>query len=206
MSPNKTRARQSAGDLCKMYQILCHFTHKVPGKKFFGLGSHVFWIQRPQNRCGPHENIFKRLIYRFFLQKMAPGGGAAFYQISPDVAPTTCIQLLLEMTPSIFPFGPIPTVFGFSTPKKQTVLMKTFLKGSFARFFPKKRRPGGPFYHISPGVARTTCIQLLLEMTPAIFPFGPIPTIFRKFYSDFNTVFVPLLLLAAGVGFPAACF
>ena len=26
----------------------------------------------------------------------------------------------------------------------------------------------------------------------------------RKFYSDFNTVFVPLLLLAAGVGFPAA--
>ena len=28
----------------------------------------------------------------------------------------------------------------------------------------------------------------------------------RKVYSDFNTVFVPLLLLAAGVGFPAACF
>ena len=28
----------------------------------------------------------------------------------------------------------------------------------------------------------------------------------RRFYSDFNTVFVPLLLLAAGVGFPAACF
>ena len=31
--------------------------------------------------------------------------------------------------------------------------------------------------------------------------------IIRRFYSDFNTVFVvPLLLLAAGVGFPAACF
>ena len=28
----------------------------------------------------------------------------------------------------------------------------------------------------------------------------------RRFYSDFNTVFVPLLLLAAGVGLPAACF
>ena len=28
----------------------------------------------------------------------------------------------------------------------------------------------------------------------------------RRLYSDFNTVFVPLLLLAAGVGFPAACF
>ena len=28
----------------------------------------------------------------------------------------------------------------------------------------------------------------------------------RKVYSGFNTVFLPLLLLAAGVGFPAACF
>ena len=28
----------------------------------------------------------------------------------------------------------------------------------------------------------------------------------RKVYSDFNTVFLPLLLLAARVGFPAACF
>ena len=28
----------------------------------------------------------------------------------------------------------------------------------------------------------------------------------RRFSSGFNTVFVPLLLLAAGVGFPPACF
>ena len=28
----------------------------------------------------------------------------------------------------------------------------------------------------------------------------------RKVYSGFNTVFLSLLLLAAGVGFPAACF
>ena len=28
----------------------------------------------------------------------------------------------------------------------------------------------------------------------------------RNVYTGFNTVFVPLLLLAAGVGFPAACF
>ena len=27
----------------------------------------------------------------------------------------------------------------------------------------------------------------------------------RKVYSDFNILFLPLLLLAAGVGFPAAC-
>ena len=32
------------------------------------------WIQRPQNRGGPHENIFKRLIYPCF-PKMAGGGG-----------------------------------------------------------------------------------------------------------------------------------
>ena len=34
-----------------------------------------------------------------FLQKMAPGGGGgAFYQISPDVALTTCIQLYSKST------------------------------------------------------------------------------------------------------------
>ena len=30
--------------------------------------------------------------------------------------------------------------------------------------------------------------------------------VIRKVYSGFNTVFLSLLLLAAGVGFPAACF
>ena len=29
---------------------------------------------------------------------------------------------------------------------------------------------------------------------------------FRKVYSGFSTVFLSLLLLAVGVGFPAACF
>ena len=33
-----------------------------------------------------------------------------------------------------------------------------------------------------------------------------LPLATRKVCSDFNTVFVPLLLLAAGVGFHAACF
>ena len=33
-----------------------------------------------------------------------------------------------------------------------------------------------------------------------------LPLATKKVYSDFNTVFLPLLLLAAGVGFPAACF
>ena len=39
-----------------------HFTQKVPKKQFFRLRQHVFWIQCPQNRGGPHEIIFKRLI------------------------------------------------------------------------------------------------------------------------------------------------
>ena len=56
-----------------------HFTQKVPKKEFFELQRHGFWIQCPQNRGGPHENICKRLIYPFF-QKNAPppGGGGAF--------------------------------------------------------------------------------------------------------------------------------
>ena len=61
--------------------------------------------------------IFSKGSFTRFFQKMAPGGGA-FYQISPHVALTTCIKLLLEMTPAICPLGPIPTVFGFSAPKK----------------------------------------------------------------------------------------
>ena len=35
-------------------------------------------------------------------------------------------------------------------------------------------------------------------------PCGPVT--WRKVYSGFNTLFLSLLLLAAGVGFPAACF
>ena len=35
----------------------------------------IFWIQRPQNRGGPHENIFKRLSYPFFPKKWPRGGG-----------------------------------------------------------------------------------------------------------------------------------
>ena len=79
----------------------------------------------PKKRGGSQENIFKRVIYPFF-PKSAPQGGGAFYQISPDVSLTTCIQLLLETTPAICPLGPIHTVLGFSSPKIGGVFMKTF--------------------------------------------------------------------------------
>ena len=65
------------------------------------------------------------VLTKTFSKKMAPGGGA-FYQISPDVALTTCMQLLLEMTPAMCLLGPIPTGFGFSAPKIGGVFMKTF--------------------------------------------------------------------------------
>ena len=68
-----------------------HLTQKVPRRHFLGLQKHMFWMQCPKYRGGPHENIFKGLIYPF-LQKHGPQGGA-FYQIPPDVALTTCIQL-----------------------------------------------------------------------------------------------------------------
>ena len=86
---------------------------KYPKKQLFGVQKHIVWIQRPQNRGGPHDNIFKRLIYPFFPKNGPPGGGGAFYQISPDVALTTCIQLYPKSnfldSESIF--------FGFSAPK-----------------------------------------------------------------------------------------
>ena len=44
-------------------------------------------------------------------------------------------------------------VFGFSAPKIGGAPPKTFSKGSFTRFFPKKTPGGGAFYQISPDVA-----------------------------------------------------
>ena len=98
---------------------------KYPKSNFLDSQSMFFGFSTPKIRGGPHKNIFKRLIYPFF-PKNGPRGGGAFYQISPDVALTTCMQLLLEMTLAIYPLGPIPTVFGFSSPKIGGVLMKTF--------------------------------------------------------------------------------
>ena len=43
---------------------------------------------------------FSRTSFTRFYQRMAPGWGA-FYQISPDVALTTCMQFLIETTLAI---------------------------------------------------------------------------------------------------------
>ena len=80
--------------------------------------------------------------------------------------------------------------FGFSAPKIGGVLMKTFLKGSFRRFFRKMAPGGGAFYQISPDVALTTCMQPLLDMTPAICPLRPIPTVFGFSAPEIGGVFM----------------
>ena len=80
--------------------------------------------------------IFSKGSFTRFPEKIAPGGGA-FYQISPHVALSTCMQLLLEMTPAICPLGPIPNVFGFSAPKIGGVFIKTFGKWLYNRFISK---------------------------------------------------------------------
>ena len=68
-----------------------------PKSKCLDSNGILFWIRHPQNRGGPHENIFKTLIYPF-PPKNGPRGGGAGYQISPDVALTTCIHLYFNST------------------------------------------------------------------------------------------------------------
>ena len=60
----------------------------------------------------------------------------------------------------------------------------------------------GPITHARP--AATLALAQRGQQNPqwVVCMFSPA----RKVYSDFNTVFVPLVLLAAGVGFPAASF
>ena len=72
------------------------------------------------------ETFSKGSFTRLF-QKMAPEGGA-FYQISPDVALTTGMQRLLEMTPAICPLSPRFTVFSIQRPQNRGGLHENFLK------------------------------------------------------------------------------
>ena len=140
---------------------------KSTQKAIFGLRKHVFWIQRPQEREGPHENIFKRLIYPFF-PKNGPGGGGLqdFTRRGTNYLHTT----LLKPYPERTSLDSQSMFFGFSVPKIRGGLTKTFSKGSFTRFFAKIAPGGGAFYQISADVALTTCIQLYSKRTQkAIF-------------------------------------
>ena len=80
------------------------------------ISEHFFWIQRLQNRESPHENISETLIYPFFSKKWPPGGGGV-YQISPDVALTTCIHLYSKSTQRARLWTPMAWFFN-SAPSK----------------------------------------------------------------------------------------
>ena len=112
---------------------------------------------------------FSKGSFSRFLPKNGPRGGA-FYQISPDVTLTTCVQLYSKDTPKAIFWTAKACFFGFSAPKLGGVRMKTFSKGSFARFSQKMAPGGGGVYQSSPDVALTTCIQLYSKRTEkAIF-------------------------------------
>ena len=121
-----------------------------------------FSIQRPQNWGGPHENIFKRLIYLFCSKRWPPPGGGGGVLSDFTRRGTNYLHTTLLKTYPKSNFSDSKSMFfEFSLPKIGGVLAETFSKGSFTLFFSQKMAPrGGAFYQISPNVALTTCIQL----------------------------------------------
>ena len=103
---------------------------------------HAFRIQRPQNMGGPGENFFKRLIYPFFARNGPPGGGA-FYQISPDVALTTCIQLYSETYEKSIFFKLRQHVLWIQRCRNRGGPHENILKRLIYPFFPKNGPRGG---------------------------------------------------------------
>ena len=67
-----------------------------PKSNFLDSDSMYFGFSAPKIGGVLTKRLLKGSFTRF-LQKMAPGGGA-FYQISPDVALTTCIQIYSKRT------------------------------------------------------------------------------------------------------------
>ena len=135
----------------------------------------LFGFSAPKIRRVLTKTFSKGTFTRFF-EKGPPGGGGLpdFTRRGTNYLHTT----LLKTYPKSNFLDSRRTCFRFSAPKIGGVLVKTFSKGSFTRFFQKIASGGGAFYQISPDVALTTCMQLLLEMTPAICPLGPTPTAF----------------------------
>ena len=59
---------------------------------------------------------FSKGSFTRFFQRMAPGGGG-IYQISPDVALTTCIQMYSKRTQKTISRTPRACVFDPARPK-----------------------------------------------------------------------------------------
>ena len=112
---------------------------------------------------------FSKGSFTRFFKKMAPGRGG----VLPDSTRRGTSYLhttLLKMYRKSNFWDSGSMFFVLSAPKIWGVLMKTFPKGSFTRFF-QKMAPGGggAFYQISPHVALTTCIQIYSKSTKKAF-------------------------------------
>ena len=99
----------------------------------------MFWIRRPQNRGGPHENILQTLIYPFLPQKWPPGRGL---QDFTRRGTNYLHKPLLKKYAKSKPLDSRGMFCGFSAPKIGGVHGKPFSKPSFTHFF-QKWPPGG---------------------------------------------------------------
>ena len=84
---------------------------------------------------------FSKGLFTRFFQKKAPGG-RAFYQISPDVALTTCIQLYSKGTQKAMFWTADACNLDSAPPKQGESLGKHFQKARLP-VFSKKWPPGG---------------------------------------------------------------
>ena len=138
---------------------------KYPKSKSLDSNCMFFGFNAPKIG-GVLMKTFSKPSFTHFFQKWPPGGGG--YQISPDVALTTCIHLWSKSTQRANLWTLLALFFGYSAPKIGGVLMKTFSKPSFTHFFKTMAPAGGGVYQISPAVALTTCIHLYSKSTQVV--------------------------------------
>ena len=87
------------------------------------------------------KTVLKGSFTRVF-QKMAAGGGGAFYQISPDVALTTCIQIYSKCTQKAIFWTLRAFFFCIQRPQNRGGPHENIIERPFTRFF-QKMDPGG---------------------------------------------------------------
>ena len=112
---------------------------KYPKSNFLDHNSISFRFSSPKIGEVLMKTFSKGSFIRFF-QNIAPGGG--IYQISPDVARTTCIQIYSKRTQKAIFWTLAACLLDSAPPKKGGVRTKTLLKGSFTCFY-EKMAPGG---------------------------------------------------------------
>ena len=92
---------------------------------------------------GVHMKTFSKPSFTHFFQRMAPPRGGGVYQISLDVALTTCIHLYSKSTQGANLWTLTACFLDSRAPTIGGVLMRKFSKPSFTHFFQKMAPPGG---------------------------------------------------------------